>query len=73
MIGWLNGPTAGGFQRLIPLEFISVDALRVAPRIDTPACTPGHSAADVSNGTLGVSRAHVSSLDHGPDLTGRER
>jgi hypothetical protein len=73
MIGWLHGPSAGGFQRLIPLEFISVDALRVAPRIDTPACTPGHSAADVSNGTQGVGRAHVLSVDHGPALAGRER
>lgn len=73
MIGWLHGPSVGGFQRLTPLQFISVEQLRVAPLLDTPACTPGYSAAgaDLSNNRAG--RAALFHPDHGPALAGRER
>lgn len=73
MIGWLHGQSVGGFQRLIPCQFISVEQLRVAPLLDTPACTPGSSAADACLSTDGIGRAALSLLDHGPALPGRER
>jgi hypothetical protein len=73
MIGWLHGPAVGGFQRLIPCQFISVDALRVAPGIDTPACTPGSTAAGVAIGFPSTGRSHVSLPDHGPAFAGEEQ
>ena len=73
MMGWLHGPTAGGYQRLIPCQFIPVDALRVAPGIDNPACTPGHAAAGVDGGTLGAGRSQFSLSHHGPAFAGVEQ
>lgn len=73
MMGWLHGTSAGGFQRLIPLQFISVEQLRGAPLLDTPACAPGSSAAGALCAIRGAGRANLSSVHHGPVLTGREQ
>lgn len=73
MIVWLPGPRTEGFQSLIPMQFIPVDALRVAPGIDTPACTPGSSAAGVDLSTDGIGRAHLSFPVHGPAVAGAEQ
>ena len=73
MIVWLPGPSIKGFQSLIPMQFIPVDALRVAPGIDIPACTPGSSAADVDLSTDCIGRAHSSFPVHGPALAGAEQ
>ncbi|WP_152522368.1 hypothetical protein [Sphingobium sp. HDIP04] len=69
---WLHDTRVPGFACLIPVQFIPVDALRVAPGIDNPACTPGNAAAG-ADGTHGAGRSQLSLSHHGPAFAGLEQ